>query len=221
MNIQLFKNKLFNFDPLLVKCSRFAPKGKVIDFGLGETGRNALFFSALGYDVCGIDIDESAVRKSIERAKSLNLNIDAFVGDISKIEIKEKEYSIAMGTYMWQYFSREEAERIVRKMKRSLLIGGIVYIAEFTANDICFDRVKKDSDFKLIGPNVYYAEKENWWKCKNSSKGTYVHCFSKEDVLSLFGDFEQIYFSEAVYMDIDHSDPHYHNNLIYIGRKIK
>ena len=36
------RDKLWDFDPLLIKCTRFVPQGKVLDLGLGKEGRNAL-----------------------------------------------------------------------------------------------------------------------------------------------------------------------------------
>lgn len=214
------KDKHWDFDPMLIKCTRFAPNGRILDLGLGKNGRNALFFSMLGYKVDGVDIDELVVKQSIERARELGVNINAWVDDISTVDIEEGEYSIILATYMWQYFPREVAERIVAKIKRALPIGGVVYIALFSSGDICFERAKRDPDFKLIGTNTYYAEKGQWWSCQTSSNHTYVHCFTRDDILYLFADFEQLHYSESVDMDIDHSVPHYHNVIVYIGRKM-
>jgi len=214
------KNKYWNFDPLLIKCIRFAPQGKVLDLGLGKDGRNSLFFSMLGYEVDGIDIDESAVKQSQNRAKDLGVIINTKVDDISTVDIKYGEYSIVLAMYMWQYFSRKVSKCIIAKTKSALSMGGVVYLALFAPNDICFDRVKEDSDFKLIDQNTYHSEKERWWSCQTSSKQTYVHSFTKEDILSLFSDFELLHCSESVDMDIDHDNPHYHKIIVYIGRKV-
>lgn len=213
------RDKWWDFDPLLIKCTRFVPQGKVLDLGLGKDGRNALFFSMLGYEVDGVDIDESAVKQSLERARDLGVTINAQAADISTADIGCGGYSIVLAMYMWQYFSRETSEHIITKMKNALSVGGVAYVAVFAPGDICFDRAENDPDFKLVGPNTYYAEKSQWWGCQTSSKQTYVHSFTKEDLLSLFSDFELLHCSESVDMDIDHGKPHHHNVLIYIGRK--
>ena len=214
------RDKLWNFDPLLIKCTRFAPDGKVLDLGLGKDGRNALFFSMLGYEVDGLDIDESAVKQSLERAANLGVTVNARVADISVADVGHDEYSIVLAMYMWQYFSRETSEHIISKMKDALAVGGISYLAVFAPSDICFVRVKDDPDFRLVDKNTYHAEKGNWWGCKTSSDQTYVHSFSKEELLSLFADFELLHCSESVDLDIDHCNPHHHDVIIYIGRKI-
>lgn len=213
------RNKHWEFDPLLIKCTRFSHNGKVLDCGVGKEGRNALFFSMLGYDVDGIDIDEQAVSSCQNIAKKLGVRINAWVCDIANTEIGKGKYSIILATYMWQYFSRDQAVRLIAKMKEALHIGGVIYIALFASNDICFKRVKNDPKFKLIEPNTYLAKIDNWWRCQTSSKDTYVHCFTKHELLSLFSDFELIHCSEADDIDIDHDDPHYHNVIVYIGRK--
>ena len=213
------RDKWWDFDPLLIKCTRFVPQGKVLDLGLGKDGRNALFFSMLGYEVDGVDIDQSAVKQSLERARDLGVTINAQVADISTADIGCGGYSIVLAMYMWQYFSRETSEYIITKMKNALSVGGVTYLAVFATGDICFDRAKNDPDFKLVGSNTYRAEKGQWWGCQTSSKQTHVHSFTKEDLLSLFSDFELLHCSESVDMDIDHGKPHHHNVLIYIGRK--
>lgn len=214
------RDKLWDFDPMLIKCTRFVPQGRVLDLGLGRNGRNALFFSMLGYDVDGVDIDESALQNSLERARALGVRLNARTGDISNIEIEPESYSIITAMYMWQYFSREEALRVITKMKSGVCVGGVVHIALFAPEDICFDRVKRDPNFKLVAPNTYLAEKGGWWGCKTSSKQTYVHAFTKEDLMSLFSDFEMLHCSESADMDIDHGKPHHHQVIIYVGRKI-
>lgn len=214
------RDRHWDFDPMLVKCTRFVPQGRVLDLGMGKNGRNALFFSMLGYEVDGVNIDESAVKQSLERAKDLGVTINARVGDISSVEVERGGYSVVLAMYMWQYFPRETSEHIIVKIKNALSVGGVVYVAVFAPGDICFERAKKDPDFKLIGPNTYFAEKSQWWGCQTSSKQTYVHSFTKEDLLSLFSDFELLYCSESIDMDIDHGKPHHHNVIIYIGRKV-
>lgn len=214
------RDKHWDFDPMLIKCTRFAPRGKVLDLGLGKGGRNAIFFSMLGYEVDGIDIDESAVKNSIERAKDVGVKVSAKIGDISIVEIGHGGYSIVSAMYMWQYFSREAADRIIVRIKDALDIGGVVHIALFAPGDICFDRAKNDPDFKLVGPNTYRADKDHWWSCKTSSAQTYVHAFTKDDLLSRFSDFELLHCSESVDMDIDHGKLHHHQVITYIGQKV-
>lgn len=64
----------------------FIDKGKILDLGVG-TGRNSLLFSAIGYEVEGVDISEDNIKKYLDKSKELNFNVKGRVEDIRNIEI--------------------------------------------------------------------------------------------------------------------------------------
>src|SRR5688572_2402277 len=84
-------------DSLLMEFSPSIPKGRVLDLGMGE-GRNALFFASNGYDVLGVDSAPTAIETALERAKPLNVSLDAKVGDIRELEITPDSFSLIIST---------------------------------------------------------------------------------------------------------------------------
>ena len=53
-----------------IQKGRFAPEMKILDAGCGS-GRNIVWFMQNGFDVCALDIDEGAVAKIRDLAKTL------------------------------------------------------------------------------------------------------------------------------------------------------
>ena len=51
-----------------------------------------MFFAKIGYDIEGIDISETAIKRCIKRFKDANLKVKARVGDLRKLDISHKKY---------------------------------------------------------------------------------------------------------------------------------
>jgi len=67
----------------------FNKKVKIIDVGCG-TGRHSIELSKRGYNVTGIDLSESQLKRAKEKAKQLNLKIDFKQLDARKLSFKNK-----------------------------------------------------------------------------------------------------------------------------------
>ena len=61
---------------LLLEHLHLLPKGRVLDVAMGK-GRNALYLAKQGFDVEGVDIDETSVKKCREAASKRRLKIKA------------------------------------------------------------------------------------------------------------------------------------------------
>lgn len=64
---------------------RFTKSMKILDAGCGE-GRNAVYFINQGYQIFGIDPNETAIQYCRFRAKSLNPNFDFHRFQVGKLE---------------------------------------------------------------------------------------------------------------------------------------
>jgi len=195
-------------DHVLVEYASLVPKGAVLDLGVGE-GRNALFFARMGFEVKGIDISRTAVDRCVERARDANLRVKAEVGDLREVEVPRRRYSLVIAAWILNFFKKPEAEEIVGKMKNGLKKGGFVYVAMFSLDDPGYARAEKA--LKAVEENTFYSP----------TRDSFVHYFTREEVLSLFGGFDVIYCVEGTGLDLDHGEPHYHGSIMYMGKKLK
>ncbi|MCD6515743.1 MAG: class I SAM-dependent methyltransferase [Candidatus Odinarchaeota archaeon] len=58
----------------------------ILDLGCG-TGTHAIKFAKAGFNVIGIDISESMIKRAVKKAKNENVNIEFLVQDMRKINI--------------------------------------------------------------------------------------------------------------------------------------
>lgn len=196
----------FKPDRVLIEYASFVPKGNVLDLGIGE-GRNALFFAKMGYEVEGVDISQNAIERCVKRAKNANLQIKAEVRDLREVDIPQGRYSLIIAAWVLNFFKKTEVEEIIRKIKNGLKKDGFVYIGAFSLNDPCYERAKKN--LEAVAENTFYSKK----------RGSFIHYFTKEEILSLFSDFKVIYHAEGTELDLEHDEPHYHGFIEYMGQK--
>ncbi len=115
---------------VLEAAGMISPNGKVIELGAGQ-GRNALALAEKGFQVTAVDISKVGVDTMNNKAKDLGLsNFRAVTGD--SIEALQGEYDLVVSTFMLQHLSKEDAEKLIAKIKEHTKIGGINAIATFT-----------------------------------------------------------------------------------------
>ena len=88
MEIQELNRLLGNLDIYLldqILKGRFSQEMKILDAGCGE-GRNSVYFIQKGYQVFGIDSNETAVQYCRYLAKSLQKNFDPHRFQVGKLE---------------------------------------------------------------------------------------------------------------------------------------
>jgi SAM-dependent methyltransferase len=84
--------------------SKYSSKGKAIDFGCGA-GRSTRFLSDLGFDVIGLDISESMIKKANELDPSGNYHAIAD-GDFSKLP--KGNFDLVLSVFTFDNIPREE-----------------------------------------------------------------------------------------------------------------
>ncbi|KAA0560125.1 methyltransferase domain-containing protein [Bacillus sp. CH30_1T] len=87
------EDNLWGLRPIqtLVDYTALVKEGKVLDLGIGE-GRNALYFANKGFEVVGIDISETAIKRSLTAAKEIGVTIKAEVKDLTSFQIEENTF---------------------------------------------------------------------------------------------------------------------------------
>jgi SAM-dependent methyltransferase len=196
-------------DHTLVDYATLIPKGAVLDLGMGE-GRNALFFAKMGYEVEGVDISQTAIERCIERAENANLKVKAEVGDLREVDIPLGRYSLIIAAWVLNFFKKTEVEGIIKKIRNGLKKGGFVYIGVFSIDDPGYERARKL--LEVVEENTFYSPR----------RGSFIHYFTREEVLSLFAGFKVIYYADGTELDLghgEHSEPHYHGFIVYMGQK--
>lgn len=183
------------------------PKGEVLDIGIGE-GRNAFFLASEGFNVIGYDISETAVKRCLQKAKNLGLNVKAFAQDARKIKIPKNHYALIVCAWTLNFFTKTESEKILSRICNGVKKNGFVYLSVFSTEDPAYERLK--SLTSPVEENTFYSPR----------LGTYVHYFTEPELLNHFQDFQTIVFVKGKMLDIEHrTRPHYHGVIYYLGQK--
>jgi tellurite methyltransferase len=202
------ENNLWELNPIetLVDYSDLVKKGKVLDLGIGE-GRNALYFASKGYEVEGVDISETAIKRSLTHAQAKGLAIKAEVNNLISFQIEENAYSLIILANVLNFFNDDEIKEIVNKAKKGLIQGGLIYINAFDVNDPSYEK------------NVRNAQKISEFTFYRPKSDTFIHFFLKKELDHYFEGYQKIKASETYMLDIGHGDPHYHSIIEMLYKK--
>jgi tellurite methyltransferase len=107
----------------VVEACKIIEPCNTLDMGCSN-GRNALYFSQLGFNVAAIDTNLGAIDilKNIIREENLN-NIKAHVYDINNANINE-DYGFISCTVTLMFIDPTRAEAIISNMHKRTLPGG-------------------------------------------------------------------------------------------------
>ena len=108
---------------LLLDYLHLLPKGRVLDVAMGK-GRNALYLAKHGFEVEGVDINETSVKECREVASKRRLKIKAQVVDLTGYRISSNTYDVIL---CFNYLQRD----LIPQMKTGLKKGGIILYQTF------------------------------------------------------------------------------------------
>ena len=203
-------NQLWGFKPkgTLVQYNSLIPKkGKILDLGVGE-GRNALYFSSIGFDVEGVDISEKAIERCKINAEEAKLDIRASVGDIRNIHIQERSYSLIILSKVLNFFNDNEIKNIMRNVKNGLVDGGLIYIDVFDVSDPAYEKSK--NQYEEVSVNTFYHPKIK----------SHMHYFTMTELESHFKGYNTIKLSQTYSLDLGHGEPHFHGTIETLIQKL-
>jgi len=193
-------------DHILEKYADLVPKGPVLDLGAGE-GRNALFFARKGYQVEAVDISYKALEKCRKWAKQLKLTVKTEAHDLVTYDIIPGKYTLIICAWVLNFFKKGAADEIIKQVKRGLKQGGFAYIVVFSTSEPHFKERKQE--LEMVEKNTFYLRRIR----------SYVHYFTRSEVLSYFRDYKTIYCVEGIELDTSHAQPHHHGIVEYVGQK--
>ncbi len=100
-------------------------KGKALDVGMGE-GRNAVYLAAHGFQVQGVEIAPSALKKAAKLAEEKKVSVDIKPQNLDFFLMP----LMGLDTIIMTYF--KPVNRFYSEIKRGLAVGGTVLIEAYT-----------------------------------------------------------------------------------------
>ena len=141
-----YKKKKFYWglkpSPLLKEIIKYVPKGRALDIGAGE-GRNSLFLAKNGFKVTAIDLISEGLKKLKKAAKKRGLKIYTKTINVKKFKFVPSKYSLIILISAIDFLKKSEIEKIIPKIKKSLIPGGAIYFSVFSVKDPQFKKIKK------------------------------------------------------------------------------
>lgn len=118
-------------NPTLREFEHLIPRtGAVLEAGCGE-GQNVLHLARQGFtDIDAFDISEAGVAKVRRRCEREGLQLNAFVGDLTKYDFR-REYDLIMTFGTLHFVTREEWHAFLERSKVHTRPGGLHIVQIF------------------------------------------------------------------------------------------
>jgi len=195
-----------NPDSKLMQYFELIKKGNMLDLGIGE-GRNAIPFAFSGFNIDGIDISETAIRRCKENLGDRDAVINLICSNLKEYEVKKDNYTAIIAANVLNFFRKSEIDVIIKRIKEGLKEDGIVYLSVFSTLEPQYNSIKENK--KQVEENTFYIDE----------KDSYAHFFTQEETKKYFEDFELICCCEGLEYDSGHGEPHYHGVIEFMARK--
>jgi SAM-dependent methyltransferase len=115
--------------PALVAVAREVD-GAVLDVGCG-TGENALFFSARGHEVWGVDVVPTAIERARDKARARRLPARFEVGDVLALQPLGRRFETLIDSGLFHMFDDAERALLVSSLERLLVPEGTCHLLCF------------------------------------------------------------------------------------------
>ena len=121
--------------PFLVKNVHLLPKGKVLDLAMGE-GRNGVYLATQGFDVIGLDISATGLKKAHKLAERNNVTIETQVVDLESFTLAPNTYDVILCTY---YMQRD----LFKQFQSALKPGGMIVVETYNIDYLKYARFSR------------------------------------------------------------------------------
>lgn len=147
-------------------------KVNVIDLGCGE-GRSSVFLAKEGFNVLGIDLSPTIIKKGIERFEKQS-RVDYCVAEISSLPIPSGTFDLVVDITTLNNQKSRKRHRYVREIRRTLKKKGYYYASVVST---------KDPSCKKKCPTRHFILRKN---------GSYQQFYSIKIVKKLFSPYLDI-----------------------------
>ena len=168
-----------------------------LDLGCGQ-GRDALFMLQKGSKVTAVDSSPEGIKKIKEVIQTNNLplhNINLFCDDIKAFNIIKDKYTIINAFNSLQFLPKQDALKLIAKIKKNIKNKGYIIISSFTVDDPLYKKdVNNDRCF-----------------------------FESHELEKIFSDFNIIFYKEETKKASGHLhslEPHMHGVVKMIAQKM-
>lgn len=159
MNISELNKLLGNIDIYLldqILKGRFSKEMKILDAGCGE-GRNAVYFINQGYQIFGVDQNETAVQYCRYMAKSIDKTYDSHrfqLAGLEEIPFHKEAFDAVICSAVL-HFAQDESNfwAMINEMLRVLKSGGVLWFRMTTAFGGIIEKSKPLGDGKYLLPD--------------------------------------------------------------------
>ncbi len=138
----------------LIDNFHLLPKGLALDVAMGE-GRNAIFLATRGFDVDGVDVDATAVKRARTSARRLGSSIRGVVGNV-----EDGTYIIPVETYdvivVFNYLHRP----LFNDIRDGLKPGGVTVFRAPAAEPPL--PVPREGSARLLRPGELKSVFDDW-----------------------------------------------------------
>ncbi len=159
MEIHNLNRLLGNVDIYLldqILKGRFTKEMKILDAGCGE-GRNTVYFVNQGYQVFGIDPNETAIQYCRYQAKSLNPNFDTHrfqVGKLEEVPFHAGAFDAVICSAVLHFAHNvDNFQKMVSEVHRILKPGGVFWFRMCTGFGGILEQSESLSEGKFVLPD--------------------------------------------------------------------
>lgn len=164
--------------PLYSVLEPYLPStGKAVELGCG-VGHGVLWFLEKGFEVTAVDLSPEAValvasRVPVEHRERLELA----VYDMRAFPSSNQKYDVVVAGFSLFFLSREDADRLWRRMRESIVPGGILMAQFMGPNDDWADRMathtRTEVEGLLAGMKVLHLQEDD--RDGQTSQGSAKH----------------------------------------------
>ena len=121
---------------------------KILEVGCGQ-GRDATYFSQLGFDVHAFDISSNAVQSVIEIKEKMNLNkLNVFVHDATKpLTFPDEHFDFVYSNLALQFFDLSSLSKILENISKVIQKNSLFLLSTKKEGDKYYKTGKKINDF--------------------------------------------------------------------------
>lgn len=169
----------------------------ILDAGCGD-GRNLIAFAELKFDVTGVDISDSGLKRCRDLSSKYQ-NVTLKQEELEKLDLKEESFDAITCDFVLVHI--REIEKVINNFYRVLKPKGFVILEFISTED------KECKKGKKIGENQYLQ------------KGVYIRTFTKAHIERLLKNFKILKIISTYYSDPSHGsgyvrvERHTHNSF--------